>query len=115
MLRWFSVGIIIGGIAFSALTVFGDEEFDKQCARVINVERKIACGDQSFLVIVQNICGHAIQISTCVQRVDQSWDCGLERSVQPEQKVGRWICEGTGEYRVLGCSRDNPEYKAAPQ
>jgi hypothetical protein len=51
MLRWLRVGTIVGGIAFSVLTAFGDEELDKKCARVINVERKVACGDQSLLVI----------------------------------------------------------------
>lgn len=95
--------------------VFGDEEFEKKCARVINVERKVVCGDQSLLVIVQNICDHAIQTSTCLQRLDKTWDCGLERNVQPEQKVGRWLCEGTGEYKVLGCSRENPACDAASQ
>jgi hypothetical protein len=115
ILWWISFGTIVGGIAFPAPTAFGDEEFDKKCARVINVERKVVCGDQSLLVIVPNICGHAVQISTCLQKVDKAWDCGLERNVQPEQKVGRWICEGTGEYKVLGCSRDNPACDATPQ
>ncbi|MGE0679693.1 MAG: hypothetical protein AB7P69_02130 [Candidatus Binatia bacterium] len=115
ILWWMSCGTIVGGIAFSVPVAFGDEEFDQKCARVINVERKVVCGDQSLLVIVQNICGHAIQISTCVQKIDKTWDCGLERNVQPEQKVGRWICEGTGEYKVRGCGRDNPACNAAPQ
>lgn len=114
ILRWIGFGTLVGEIAFSAPTAFADEEFDKKCAQVINVERKVVCGDQSLLVIVQNICGHAIQISTCLQKLDETWDCGLERKVQPEQKVGRWICEGTGEYKVLGCSRDNPACNAAP-
>jgi hypothetical protein len=108
-------GIIVGGIVFSTSMSFSDEEFDKKCARVINVERKIACGDKSILVVVQNICDHPIQISTCVQKTDGAWDCGLERNVQPEQKVGRWTCEGTGEYKYLGCSRNNPECSAAPK
>jgi hypothetical protein len=106
-----SVGIFL---LFAPLTVNGDEAFDKQCARVVTVERKVVCGDNSLLVVVQNICGHAIQISVCVQKADGAWDCGLDRNVQPEQKVGRWVCEGIGEYKHLGCSRDAPECSARP-
>lgn len=115
ILRWLSCTALLGGLVLSVPLVFGDEEFEKKCARVINVERKVVCGDQSLLVIVQNICDHAIQTSTCLQRLDKTWDCGLERNVQPEQKVGRWLCEGTGEYKVLGCSRENPACDAASQ
>jgi hypothetical protein len=111
-----SLGMSVGMLLFCApLTVNGDEAFDKQCARVVNVERKVVCGDKSLLVVVQNICDHAIQISVCVQKADGAWDCGLDRNVQPEQKVGRWVCEGTGEYKYLGCSRDNPKCSAQPE
>ena len=111
-----SLGISLGGILFFASMSFGaDTEFDKKCARVIDVQRKSACGDKSLLVVAQNICDHAIQISVCVQQASGTWDCGLDRNVQPEQKVGRWTCESTGEYKLLGCSRDSTECKANPE
>lgn len=109
------LSISFGGILSCVALSFGDEQFEQKCARVVNAERNVACGEKSLLVVVQNICDHAIQISTCVQKVDKTWDCGLERNVQPEQKVGRWTCEGTGEYKYLGCSRDNPDCNTAPK
>ena len=110
-----SLSIIIGATLFFVSRAFGDPEFDKQCARVIDVQRKSACGDNSLLVVAQNICGHPIQISVCVQQADSTWDCGLDRNVQPERKMGRWTCEGTGEYRILGCSRDSADCNAIAQ
>jgi hypothetical protein len=110
-----SLSIIIGATLFFVPRAFGDPEFDKQCARVIDVQRKSACGDNSLLVVAQNICGHHIQISVCVQQSDKTWDCGLNRNVQPEGKTGRWTCEGTGEYKILGCSRDSPDCSALTQ
>ena len=110
------LGITLGAVLFFVSHAFSaDPEFDKQCARVIDVQRKSACGDDSLLVVVQNICGHPIQISVCVQRTDNTWDCGLDRNVQPERKMGRWICEGTGEYKILGCSRDSADCSAIEQ
>lgn len=111
-----SLGISVGGILFLAPMSFaGDAEFDKKCARVIDVQRKSACGDKSLLVVAQNICDHPVQISVCVQQASGTWDCGLERNVQPEQKTGRWTCESTGEYKILGCSRDSTECNAEPK
>jgi len=111
-----SLGLTVGMILFSASRTFsGDPEFDKQCARVIDVQRKSACGDMSLLVVAQNICDHPIQISVCVQQSDNTWDCGLDRNVQPERKMGRWACESTGEYKILGCSRDNTDCHAIMQ
>ena len=111
-----SLGIIVGGVLLFASKAFsGDPELDKKCARVIDVQRKSACGDNSLLVIAQNICGYPIHISVCVQQPDKTWDCGLGRNVQPEGKMGRWTCEGTGEYRILGCSRDSTDCSAIAQ
>jgi hypothetical protein len=111
-----SLGITMGAVLFLVSSAFsGDPEFDKQCARVIDVQRKSACGDNSLLVVAQNICGHPIQMSVCVQQPDSTWDCGLDRNVQPERKMGRWTCEGTGEYRILGCSRDSADCNAIAQ
>ena len=83
-----SLSIIIGATLFFA-RAFGDLEFDKQCARVIDVQRESACDDNSLLVVAQNICDHPIQISVCAQQSDNTWDCGLNRNVQPEGKTGR--------------------------
>jgi len=111
-----SFGITIGAVLFFASQAFsGDPELDKKCARVIDVQRKSACGDNSLLVVAQNVCGYPIQISVCVQQPDKTWDCGLDRNVQPERKMGRWTCEGTGEYRILGCSRDSTDCSAVAQ
>lgn len=103
--------ILSGAAVLLTGVAFGD---DKDCARLVDVQRGIHCGDSSLMVIVQNICNHAIQISTCVQLANQEWDCGLDRSVHPEKKVGRWACESTGEYTFLGCSRDAPDCNARP-
>ena len=111
-----SLGIILGAVLFFVPRAFGgDPELDKQCARVIDVQRKSACGDKSLLVVAQNVCGYPIQISACVQQAEGTWDCGLDRNVQPEGKMGRWACESTGEYKILGCSRDSTDCSAIVQ
>lgn len=81
----------------------------KHCARLVNVQRGIQCGESSLLVVVQNVCDQNIQISTCIQLPDETWDCGLDHGVNPEKKVGRWACESTGEYRFVACSLDVSE------
>ena len=84
-----SLSTIIRATLFFVPRAFGDPEFDKQCARVIDVQRESACDDNSLLVVAQNICDHPIQISVCVQQSDNTWDCGLNRNVQPEGNTGR--------------------------
>jgi hypothetical protein len=106
-----SLGLGLGVTLLLAGASFGD---DKDCARVVTQERGLFCGQESLMVMVQNICNHPIQISICLEQTDGEWDCGLDRSVQPEKNMGRWTCKGTGKYLYVGCSRDASTCSARP-
>jgi hypothetical protein len=108
---WHSLGLGLGVIILLATASYAD---DKNCARVATQERGLFCGPESLMVMVQNICNHPIQISICVEETGGEWDCGLDRSVQPEKYMGRWTCKGTGKYHYLGCSRDAQTCNAHP-
>lgn len=106
----FSLMILSGALLMTGIALSDD----KACARLVDVQRGIHCGESSLLVVVQNVCGHAIQVSTCIQLANEEWDCGLDHGVHPEKKVGRWACESTGKYTFVGCSRDATECSARP-
>ena len=97
--------ILLGGVAFAA---------DSDCARLRYQKRGIHCGENSLLVVVQNDCGHTIQISTCIEITEGNWDCRLDHAAAPEKKVGNWVCESTGNYKFIGCSRDAADCRAHP-
>jgi hypothetical protein len=79
-----------------AIAQSGSIEWD-DCVQVYNVRRGESCGtNQSLDMKVRNRCLETIDAKFCIERLNGSWDCGMQLDMPSGAETSTFTCKSTG-------------------